>query len=228
MRAIICTDYSGHLRKLIWLTENETGISAGICERDTNPHATYHVDGTYHLKLTHRGRGVKTNTEKKMPLASITVKQPLLVTAAFYAHDTMNRLPLFKPDGRADTIVILGQSVFSGIRCAAFSTYILHRNHESAFLADAYSTYENGSFTLVAVNVFGLAFFPEHKVGMIVYKGRGEIGQQSLERAVETGAAPDRGGTSTLPDSTSHSPPLSPGRLRTPSRQARPGGFPAE
>lgn len=62
MRAIICTDYSGHLRKLIWLTENETGISAGICERDANPHATYHVDGSYHLKLTQRGCRVKIST----------------------------------------------------------------------------------------------------------------------------------------------------------------------
>ena len=63
MRAIICTDYSGHLRKLIWLTENKTGISAGICEPDTNPHATYHVDGTYHVKL--RGRTVKMSTPEK-------------------------------------------------------------------------------------------------------------------------------------------------------------------
>jgi hypothetical protein len=66
MRAIICIDYSGHLRKLIWLTENTTGISAGICEPDTNPHATYHVDGTYHHKLTHRGRTVKMSTPEKI------------------------------------------------------------------------------------------------------------------------------------------------------------------
>ena len=187
MRAIICTDYAGHLRKLIWLTENKTGISAGICEPDTNPHATYHVDGTYHHKFTHRGRTVKMSTpEKRVPLASITAKQQLLGTAAFYAEDTMTRLPRFAPDGRADTIVVLGQSVFSNIRCAAFNSYILHRNHESAFLGDAYSNYEDGSFTLVAVNVFSLEFFPDHKVGLIMYKGRGTmVDQQALQRAAE-------------------------------------------
>ncbi|MBZ5637044.1 MAG: hypothetical protein LAO55_28300 [Acidobacteriia bacterium] len=187
MRAIICTDYSGHLRKLIWLTENKTGISAGICEPATNPHATYHIDGTYHHKLTHRGRTVKMSTpEKRAPLVSITAKQQLLGTAAFYADDTMTRLPRFAPDGRADTIVVLGQSVFSDIRCAAFNSYILHRNHESAFLGDAYSNYEDGSFTLVAVNVFGLEFFPDHKVGLIMYKGRGTmVDQQALERVAE-------------------------------------------
>ena len=192
MRAIICTDYSGHLRKLIWLTENKTGISAGICERDTDPHATYHVDGTYHYKLMHHGLTVKLSPpEQKVPLASITAKEQLLGTAAFYADDTMSRLPLFTPDGRADTMVILGQSVFSNIHCAAFNSYILHRNHELAFLSDAYSSYENASFMMVAVNVFGLEFFPDHKVGMIVYKGRGIIDQQAVGKAAEPGAARD-------------------------------------
>ena len=51
MRAIIATDFDGRLRKLVWITENATGVSAGICEGKPNPHATYHVDGTYHCKL---------------------------------------------------------------------------------------------------------------------------------------------------------------------------------
>jgi hypothetical protein len=174
MRAIICTDYSSHLRKLIWLTEYRTGISAGIYERETNPHATYHMDGTYHYKLTHRGRTVKMlPPEQKVPLVAITAKEQLLGTGEFYTDDTMNRLPLFTPDSRVDIVVVLGQSVFRNIRFAAFNSHILHRNHESAFFTDAYSTYENGSFTLVAVNVFSLDLFPDHKVGVIVYKGRG-------------------------------------------------------
>jgi hypothetical protein len=37
MRAIIATDFDGYLRKLIWLTENQTGVSTGICERTPNP-----------------------------------------------------------------------------------------------------------------------------------------------------------------------------------------------
>jgi hypothetical protein len=45
MRAIIATDFRGTLRKVLWLTENRTGVSAGICERAPDPHATYHVDG---------------------------------------------------------------------------------------------------------------------------------------------------------------------------------------
>jgi hypothetical protein len=175
MRAIICTDYCGRLRKLIWVTENKTGISAGICERDTDPHATYHVDGTYHQKLTHRGKRITFPPEKKVPLASITAKAHLLGTAAFYAEDTMSRLPLFTPDDRADSTVILPQSVFSNIRCAAFNSYIFHRSHEMTLLSDAYSHYENGSFMLVAVHTFSLEFFSDHKVGVIVYKGRGQI-----------------------------------------------------
>ena len=54
MRAIIATDFHGQLRKLVWLTENKTGISAGICEGIPDPHATYHADGKYHHKLTNK------------------------------------------------------------------------------------------------------------------------------------------------------------------------------
>jgi hypothetical protein len=97
----------------------------------------------------------------------------------------MTRLPQFTPDGRAGAIVVLGQSVFSNIRCAAFNSYILHRDHESAFLTEAHSAYEDGAFTLVAANVFGLDFFPDHKVGMIIYKGRGTFDQKVLEKATE-------------------------------------------
>jgi len=144
------------------------------------------VDGTYHHKLTHCGRTVKISTPgKKTPLVSITVKQQLLGTAAFYADDTMTRLPRFTPDGRVNHCRA-GPSVFSNIRCAAFNSYIFHRNHEVAFLGDTYSAYEDGSFTLVAVNVFCLECFPNHKVGMIVYKGRGTIvDQQAFENAGE-------------------------------------------
>ncbi len=172
MRALICTNYSGHLRKLIWVTENKTGVFAGICESETDPHASYHADGTYHHKLVHRGEKMTIFPQKKPQLASIPSKEQLLGTAAFYAEDTMSRLPLFTPDGRANSMVILSQSVFSNIRCAAFNSYILHRDHETDFLNETYSHYENDSFMLVTVNVFGLEFFPNHKVGMIVYKGR--------------------------------------------------------
>ncbi len=186
MRAIIATDFAGHLRKLIWFTENKTGISAGLYDRKTNAHATYHVDGTYHQKLTHRGRIIKfPTTERKPPLQSITIKEQLLGTAAFYADTIMNRLPRFTPDGRADIIVILGQSVFSNIRCAAFNSYILHRNHEAAFLKDAYSLYEDESFMLVTVNVFGLDLFPDHKVGVIVYKGKGTVKEPNETKATK-------------------------------------------
>lgn len=179
MRAILATDYGGQLRKLIWFTENKTGISAGICDKKANPHATYHVDGAYHHKITSRGRIIKVAPEKKRPLLSIADKEQLLGTAAFYDGAIMNRLPRFTPDGRATTVIVLGQSVFSNIRCAAFNSHILHRDYEEAFLIDAYSSYEDGSFMLVAVNVFALDLFPDHKVGVVVYKGRG-ASEQSM------------------------------------------------
>jgi DNA modification methylase len=64
------------------------------------------------------------------------------------------------------------QSVFRDIACAAFNIYIVNRNHEASFVADAYSSYEDKSFMVVAVNLFGLHVFTDHQLGVIVYKGR--------------------------------------------------------
>jgi hypothetical protein len=188
MRAIVCTDFAGTLRKLIWITENRTGVSAGICETPTNPHATYHVDGTHHHKLTHRGRTLKVFPEKKTPIRNIKGQEQLLGTAAFYVEDTMKRLPEFTPDGRAWSIVVLGQSVFRGIGAASFNSYIVHRKAEAQFLKTAYTDYECGNFLLVAVHMFSLECFPDHKVGLIVYRGKGKVepsagGNAALPRA---------------------------------------------
>src|SRR6266513_3061730 len=112
MRAIIATDFESQLRKVVWITENATGVSAGICERKPNPHATYHIDGTHHYKIRSKGRVLKMFEEKKCPLAQIKGRQPLLVTGAFYAANTMRHLPRLTSDPRLDTLLVLGQAVF--------------------------------------------------------------------------------------------------------------------
>jgi hypothetical protein len=172
MRAIIATDFGGHLRKLIWLTENRTGVSAGICDRIPNPHATYHQDDTYHYKVTSKGCVLKVFPKKRTPLRAISTMEELFGTATFYVHDIMTRLPRFSPNRRVDALVVLGQSVFSDIACASFSICIIHRAYEAKFITEAYSSYEGGSFMVVAVSLFALHEFTEHQLGVIIYKGR--------------------------------------------------------
>jgi hypothetical protein len=172
MRAIIATDFDSRLRKVVWITENATGVSAGICEGKPDPHATYHADGTHHCKIRVKGRGLTIFREKKCPLQEIHSEQQLLGTAAFYANETMRRLPTLDADARLDTLLVLGQSVFRDIGCASFNIAIVHRNHESAFIDRAYSSYEDGSFMLVAIHLFPLVRFREQKIGVVIYKGR--------------------------------------------------------
>jgi hypothetical protein len=171
MRAIIATDFEGHLRKLIWLTENRAGVSAGICEGTPDPHATYHVDGRFHCKITSKGQVLKFFSEKKPPLTAITGIEQLLGTASFYAQDIMKRLPPFRPDRRVDALLVLGQSVFRDIACASFNVCIVNRDHEAQFVEHAYSSYEAGDFMLVAVNLFRLEHFTSHELGVVIYKG---------------------------------------------------------
>jgi len=172
MRAIIATDFRGTLRKVLWLTENRTGVSAGICERAPDPHATYHVDGMYHHRVRSKGRLLTIAPEKRTPIRSIADQTQLFGTDAFYSEAIMNRLPVFKPNRRVDALLVLGQSVFSDIACASFNIYIIHRSHEAKFVAEAYSFYEDQAFMVVAVNLFGLQIFSDHQVGVIIYKGK--------------------------------------------------------
>ena len=172
MRAIIATDFRGTLRKVLWLTENRTGVSAGICERAPDPHATYHVDGMYHHRVRSKGRLLTIAPDKRTAIRSLADQTQLFRTAAVYSEAIMNRLPVFKPNRRVDALLVLGQSVFSDIACASFNIYIIHRSHEAKFVAEAYSFYEDQSFMVVTVNLFGLQIFSDHQVGVIIYKGK--------------------------------------------------------
>jgi hypothetical protein len=171
MRTIIATDFGGQLRKLTWVTENRRGVSAGICDPKHNPHATYHVDGTFHYKLASEKR-VSKITETKVPLKQFAGEQQLLGTGFVYNDNIMSRLPEFTPDRRVDVLLVLGQSVFRDVGYLAFNIYLIHRTHEPAFLAQAYSFYEDKSFMLVTVNLSKLHLFTDHELGVIIYKRR--------------------------------------------------------
>jgi hypothetical protein len=172
MRAIIATDFDGRLRKLIWVTESDDGVSAGVCDAKHNPHASYHVDGTFHFKFTNEEGESKLFNQKKPPLNQLAVEQQLLGTQFVYNDDIMAQLPQFTPDPRADVLLVLPQPVFSDVGYLAFHIHIINRTHEPAFLTQAYSSYEDKSFTLASVNLFGLHCFTDHQVGVIVYKRR--------------------------------------------------------
>ena len=68
------------------------------------------------------------------------------------------------------------------IACASFNIYALHRSYETKFIREAYSDYEDSSFIVVAVNLFGLHIFTDHQLGVIIYKGKkSPTSNQSLE-----------------------------------------------
>ena len=123
MRAIIATDFCGELRKVVWLTENKTGISAGICEGVPDPHATYHANGRYHHRVRSKGRLLTIAPEMRPPLRSISTKAQLFGTAAFYDDAIMKRLPVFTPNRRVDALLVIRQSVLRDIACASFNIW---------------------------------------------------------------------------------------------------------
>src|SRR6266481_5737474 len=117
--------------------ENRTGVSAGICERAPDPHATYHVDGMYHHRVRSKGRLLTIAPEKRTPIRSIADQTQLFGTAAFYSEAIMNRLPVFKPNRRVDALLVLGQWLFSATAWPSFNFFITPRSHEANFGAEA-------------------------------------------------------------------------------------------
>src|SRR3954451_10874581 len=107
--------------------------------QNATPHATYHVDGTYHHKIKSQKGVSEIFPEKKVPLRDIATEQQLLGTGFAYSDDIMAHLPQFTPDRRADVLLVLAQSVFSDVGYLAFLIQIIHRTHEPAFLTQAYS-----------------------------------------------------------------------------------------
>ena len=172
MRAIIVTDFDGHLRKLMWLTEFNDGVSTGIYDTKQDPHATYHADGTFHVRFTKGEHRLKFAEEKKVPLNQIEPKEQLLGTNFVYNDDVMARQPQFTLDFSADALMVLGQSVFRDVGYLALNIYVIHRSHEAKFIMQTYSSYEDKSYSLVALNVFKLHLFADHEVGVIIYKRR--------------------------------------------------------
>jgi hypothetical protein len=130
------------------------------------------VDGTCHHKITSQGRVSQIFPEKKAPLRDIATEQQLLGTGFAYTDDIIARLPQFTPDRRADVLLVLAQSVFTDVGYLAFNICIIHRSHEPAFLTQPYFSYEDKSYMLVTVNLFGLQFFTDHQLGVIIYKRR--------------------------------------------------------
>jgi hypothetical protein len=130
------------------------------------------VDGTHHHKIKSKGRPLTVFPEKKIPLRSISTETQLFGTAAFHSDAVMKRLPVFTPNRRVDALLVLGQSVFRDIACASFNIHILHRSYEAKFVPGAYSSYEDSSYTVVAVNLFGLHIFTDHQLGVIIYKAK--------------------------------------------------------
>jgi len=173
MRAFVCTDFENERRNLVWLTEYNTGVSVGLYDGDADPHATYHTDGTFHHKVRSRGtRFCISGSQSKPPLSKIPEEEQLLNTCVFYSKDIMSRHTKFKPDPRTSVVVVLPHSLFLGNNAIALNSSIINRTHEEVFIQHAYDSHRDGSFKLVAIHVFALDLFPNHKVGLVVYTGK--------------------------------------------------------
>ncbi len=172
MRALVCTDYKDALYKLVCAHETPNGVYLAVCHTTADLHASYHTDGTHHLK--HKGKRVPMVLPQGPPIDSIDTRQQIMGHTTIYSDSTMAHASPMKRDNRLTALVLLSHVLFQNISAMSLNSYILHRDIESQFLQDAYADYQNESFDLVAVNTFTLDNFKKHKVGLIFYRGQGQ------------------------------------------------------
>src|SRR5436309_15348701 len=106
MRAFICTDYRGKLYRVVWLTESSAGMYLGYYHKRHEVHASYHVDGAFHL--TFLGKRLPSPfSEKKLPIDAIKTEQPLMGHSATYTQQGMDMFLPFKRDTRTYTLIVM-------------------------------------------------------------------------------------------------------------------------
>jgi len=170
MRAFVCTDYDSTIRKLVWVNESRAGVYVGRYDEKKNPHTSYHADGRHQTKITVGGKEVEVFREQRESIASISKYQQIISHGAFYAENTMRRLPQFESESKETAFVLIGRAIFKHVEALAMNTFIVKRQYEAKFLKRMYADYETGSYELVAVSTFGLEYFPSHNVSIVLYR----------------------------------------------------------
>jgi hypothetical protein len=172
MRAFVCTDYDSTIRKLVWLNESRAGVYVGMYDEKDNPHTSYHADGRHQSKMTLGGKEVEVFREQRKSITSISGYQQIISHAAFYADNTMRRLPQFESESKETAFVVIGRAIFRHVEVLAMNTFIVKRQYEARFLKRMYVDYETDSFELVAVSTFRLEHFPSHNVSIVLYRAK--------------------------------------------------------
>jgi hypothetical protein len=170
MRAFVCTDYDSTIRKLVWLNESPAGVYVGLYDEKDDPHTSYHADGRHHTRITRGGKEVEISREQGEPIASIARYQQIIGTGAFYADNTMRRLPQFESESKETAFVLIGRAIFRHVEALGMNTFIVKRDYEATFLKRMYADYQTGSHELVAVSTFRLEHFRSHSVSIVLYR----------------------------------------------------------
>jgi len=105
-------------------------------------------------------------------ITSISKYRQIIHHGAFYADNTMRRLPQFESQSKETAFVLIGRAIFRHVEALAMNTFIVKRQYEARFLKRMYADYQTGSYELVAVSTFRLEHFPSHNVSIVLYRVR--------------------------------------------------------
>lgn len=173
MRTCICVNYEGRAYKLVWINEDSKGIYLGWYGAVAGMHVSYHSDGSKHFRQPdssiphppHDGTAIADiDRFVQVGFQAIPLYQDMLSIAGFEYR---------QEDKKSSNVIILPHSQFAG-GTLALDAYILHREKEAEFVDFAFSRQSGLPYDFVALHLFSLFYFPNHKVGLVILSGKNE------------------------------------------------------
>ena len=172
-RLFICVNYQGKPYKLIWFNEDSTGVYIGLYGLVQGVHFSYHQDGIKHFKIPDSKEYLQEH--QGLPIAQITD----------FAQITFQAIPLYpqmmaitgneyrQDDKNSTNAIFIEGSIFSE-GMIGLSSYLINRKSEQIFVDYLYSDTFQPHYEILVCNIFALNFFPQHKLGLIILKGKNE------------------------------------------------------
>ncbi len=163
MRIALCTRHGSSIYRLVWVGESKAGIYVGVLGAQEDSHASYHTDGTRHVRIGSEYHNRFADT----PIKKFKGFRQLDHFSLSLTKNWFNAKTLYAGDEKTESVVLLDEKLLQDKDTLALDVWLTDRKSEQDLLAvTAKGPASDPKFTLVGEFVASLENFPDHKVAL--------------------------------------------------------------
>jgi hypothetical protein len=184
MRVAFCTRHGSSIHRLVWGGESKAGFYVGVLGAREDSHASYHTDGTRHVRIGSQYHNRFADT----PINEFQGFKQLDHFSLSLTKTWFNSKTLYAGDEKTESVVLLDEKLLQDKDTLALNVWLTDRKSEQDLLAvTAKGLASDPRFTLVGEFVASLDNFPEHKVafGLCSARVRDVPAQELMFQRVE-------------------------------------------